>query len=126
MEWEVEADYQIELINCIYAITPDNVEVQYNLGASFSAASGAKNKIMGFHSGWPDLTVVWPTEIMFLELKAEDGKLSKSQKECHAFLGKCGFTVRTTKTVRHALAVLTIAGIPLKTQYQYIREYTAE
>ena len=115
--WRLEADYQIELLNVLYYLTPDEVEFQYTLAASFSKISGMKNKALGFHSGWPDITAVWPYKrVEFLELKAAKGKLSPTQVECHAFLKTIGFEVSVTKTIKDAVLYLADKGMPLKPQ----------
>ena len=113
--WPLEADYQMELLNVLYYLTPDEVEFQYTLAASFSKISGMKNKSLGFHSGWPDVTAVWPYKsVEFLELKAAKGKLSPAQIECHAFLKELGFDVLVCKTIKDAVLFLVARGMPLK------------
>ena len=115
--WPLEADYQTELLNVLYYLTPDSVEFQYTLAASFSKISGMKNKALGFHSGWPDITCVWPYKrVEFLELKAAKGKLKPTQIECHSFLSNIGFDVAVTKTIKDATLYLTDKGMPLKPQ----------
>lgn len=40
--------------------------------------------------GWPDLVLVRPPEILFVELKAQRGRLSQAQKDWIALLEACG------------------------------------
>jgi hypothetical protein len=39
--------------------------------------------------GWPDLTLVRPPRILFLELKTERGRLSTAQVDWMELLGRC-------------------------------------
>lgn len=40
--------------------------------------------------GWPDLVLVRPPEIIFAELKSENGRLSLDQQICLERLAQCG------------------------------------
>lgn len=50
-------------------------------------------KATGMQSGWPDLTIVLPNRILFVEFKKSNGKVSESQKRIHKELNALGFPV---------------------------------
>ena len=46
-----------------------------------------KAKQMGMQPGWPDLELLWKGRILFVELKSEKGRLSKTQHEIFPRIG---------------------------------------
>ena len=52
-----------------------------------------KLKQEGLLSGAPDLIVVLPNKILFIEMKIEGGKLSQAQIDIHNQLNELGFNV---------------------------------
>lgn len=121
--WDEEEEYQIHLLNFLYAVTNEGVEAQYSLGASHSAISGGRNKMKGYHAGWPDLQIGWPNccGMFFLELKCRNGRLHPAQRECHAWIRECGGKIETTRTIKAALDHLISWGMPIsQAKYQLI------
>ena len=119
----LEEDLQIELLNVLYCVTENGFEVNYNLAASPSKISGARNKILGVRKGWPDLTCIWAQRIAFLELKSEIGTVKKAQRECHTWLRECGFEIAPCiKTIGQALEFLVPLGLPIKLKYAWIKD----
>ncbi len=55
------------------------------------AASMAK--ATGMCSGWPDLQVILPNEVVFIEYKTLKGKVSANQADVHTRLNDLGFKV---------------------------------
>ena len=44
----------------------------------------------GMRAGFPDLVLIRPPEIIWVELKAENGRVTPAQKEMHELLRECG------------------------------------
>lgn len=66
----------------MFSATPNNTWTR-------SWGQKIKNKKEGVRRGYPDLTIVTPTTVLFLEMKRESGGvLSKEQKEWLAALGE--------------------------------------
>lgn len=67
---------------------------------------GRFRKARGVRKGLPDVMVLHQGRALFLELKAEKGTLSESQRECHKALNYAGasvFVVRSIEDVQFAL-----------------------
>lgn len=61
------------------------------VGNASSKRAGAKNKRMGMSPGFPDLIILVPGEILFVELKRrERGRVSAEQQEWIEALEACG------------------------------------
>ena len=66
----------------------------------------SKLKKEGLTKGIPDLIVILPNCILFIEMKIEGGKLSKEQIEIHNRLEKLGFKVQTFYNAKTAWAYI--------------------
>lgn len=81
-----EDDLTIAVANYLEALKiAGKVQLYSHIPASTytrSWSAKSKNKEMGVRAGVPDVLVVYPHEVLFLELKREDGgKVSEFQKE---------------------------------------------
>jgi len=57
-------------------------------------------------AGWPDLTVVLPQTIIFMELKAKKGRRSKEQKEMALIFYHLGHVIYEVKTWKKFLEII--------------------
>ena len=74
------------------------------MGGSRDAREGANLKTQGALAGVPDLCLVLPQgRIIWIEMKAEDGSLSKVQIDLHASFALLGQTVIVAYSVFDAL-----------------------
>lgn len=62
-------------------------------GASKSMAVAQKQKVLGAKAGWPDLTIIMPSKIVFCELKTKNGRVRTEQVKTHLEMAKNGFNV---------------------------------
>ncbi len=67
----------------------------------------------GLRPGWPDLNIVHLGRLYCLEVKRPGGRVSPSQRECHAALARAGVDVRVVYSVEDAQAAVLLWGIPL-------------
>ena len=59
----------------------------------------AKLKKMGTKAGWPDLQLFYEGKAYFIELKAQKGQLSQSQKQVIGSLRDQGFEVKICRSL---------------------------
>lgn len=115
-----EGPIHIAILGYLRQVLPD-AEIHHSAGESHIKGRGAmlatvKKKRMGMVPGWPDLTV-FPFSTLgpfFLEVKAEGGRVEKTQAECHARLRRLGYrvaVVRSIDDVRETLQGWNIATI---------------
>ena len=64
--------------------------------------------------GFPDLQVIGPDKILFIEVKSKNGTVSPEQKLIHAWLEKCGFPVAVVRDLDHALSFLAANEVPIR------------
>jgi hypothetical protein len=74
-------------------------------------ATAARLHRMGVVRGWPDLILVGPSRVVFLELKRKGGRLSDEQEDLAAFLVRAGCSHYVVDSFDAALRVLREAGI---------------
>lgn len=60
---------------------------------------GAILKSLGLAPGVPDVLIVSDGRVYWIELKAEDGRITKAQGACHARLWEAGCPVLVAKTI---------------------------
>ncbi|WP_371398544.1 VRR-NUC domain-containing protein [Algimonas porphyrae] len=84
---------------------------------------GSKLKRMGLKPGWPDFQIMMPGgRVLFIELKAGTGSLSKLQKQVHAELIAMGAPVSVCASLEAVLIVLKAEGLmdlPIKAPVQW-------
>jgi hypothetical protein len=66
---------------------------------------------LGVVAGMPDLCILHNGRAFFLELKADGGRLSPIQKECHERLRQAGAVVMTADGIDAAVSALQNIGI---------------
>ena len=59
----------------------------------------AKMKSHGVLAGWPDIQVFYDQRVVFIELKAPKGVVSKNQKSAHKMLEDAGFPVYICRNI---------------------------
>jgi len=57
--------------------------------------------------GWPDVTLILPNRILFLELKAKKGYLSKVQKELRQQITYLGHEYHVVRTFKRFLEIVS-------------------
>lgn len=70
-----------------------------NRGGKRGLLDGARHKAMGKCAGWPDLEVATGGDLLFIEVKAEGGRLSKSQRHVRDLLLSQGFKYAVCRSV---------------------------
>lgn len=72
------------------------------------------SKAMGMKAGIPDILLVWKGRAIFVEVKADGGRLSPAQRDCQAGLKLAGALVHTVKSLNEFIDFLGAAGIPIR------------
>lgn len=76
-------------------------------GGSRDAREASNLKIQGVLAGVPDLCIVLPfAQVIWVEMKARDGKVSLSQADLHTHFNALGHTVITAYSAEQALDLL--------------------
>lgn len=98
-------------------------------GYALSAAAAARLKRLGAKRSWPDVLIVHLGQLHGIELKAHDGRLSKTrivrtrgghhrlvlgQEDVHRDLRAAGVKVAVCRSADQALAQVRAWGIPLR------------
>jgi len=82
-------------------------------GGSRDVREAAKLKAMGVKSGIPDLCIVYRARVIFIELKAKDGRVRSSQSEMMSALTMAGAVVNVCRSLDDVQGFLATI-IPLK------------
>lgn len=76
-------------------------------GGSRDAREASNLKTQGVLAGIPDLGIMWPGgKLIWIEMKAEDGRVSVSQAGLHPHIKSLGFTMIVAYSAEEALAEL--------------------
>lgn len=95
-KWSVIADRSIKPI--VFAV-PN--------GGSRDAREACNLKTQGVLAGMPDLGILFPhNRIVWIEMKAEDGRVSLTQAELHPHIADLGFEMIVAYSAEEALAKL--------------------
>lgn len=78
-----------------------------------SASAGRRLKGTGMRPGFPDLICMKDGCVVFLEVKAEKGRLQSNQAEFHDVLRRYGMRVAVVRSQDEAVAALAAMGLPL-------------
>lgn len=99
-----EDDLQMSIVQDLRSTFSDII-VHFSDSLTDSKIGGQKLKAMGKFAGFPDLTVVVPGAVMFLEVKRRHGPVTVSpvQKACHARLRELGHTVVVVRSEAQAI-----------------------
>ena len=77
-------------------------------GGSRDAREASNLKVQGVLPGVPDLCIVLPyNQMIWIEMKAKQGRVSLSQTDLHGHFGALGHTVITAYSAEQALDSLT-------------------
>jgi hypothetical protein len=68
-------------------------------GANKGRAGGNKMKLMGSRAGWPDMCFILDGRIVWIELKAANGRVSDAQELVHGRMKGMGCEVYVVKAV---------------------------
>lgn len=83
-------------------------------GGARSKTEAAIMAGLGVKAGAPDLLVFWDGKCFAIELKAEHGRLSETQKEMHASLRRADIPVNVCTTLHAMVTWLESWGVPFK------------
>jgi hypothetical protein len=79
------------------------------------ARFGMARKASGVVTGIPDLCAIAPGhQPVWIELKAEKGRVTEMQREMHERMRKAGQIVGLARSVEDAIAIMDEAGVPLR------------
>lgn len=80
-----------------------------------SQATGAKFKAMGLIPGVPDFALMWEGGCGLIELKTEDGALTRNQRDFVHWCGKAGVSHAVCRSVEDVhVSLLSWGAIPVK------------
>lgn len=115
-----ERKVQIAIVKWLRVVMPDAIIQQtrnetHKRGKAGQIAGGM-NKAAGAYTGFPDLIVLPFANIgaFFLEVKAEGGRTSDAQKECHIRLRNLGYPVAVVRSIDDVREFLGDHGIGFK------------
>lgn len=104
-----EAKIQIEVVKYAKKFEPEIFVFSIPNEQKQTSAMGFVAKLMGKRSGMPDLVLINKhQDVLFLELKTEKGKLSKSQLKTHEILDFLGFEVKTAYDLENAMTYIDL------------------
>lgn len=111
-----ERQVQVSVVQFLNRALPDDAVVYHPAnGGHRHPAVAAKLKAEGVVSGVPDLALVWRGRAIFIELKARNGRLKKSQIEMHKRLVLAGAVVLPiARSIDEVADFLETLGMPLK------------
>jgi len=75
---------------------------------------GAILKGMGVKAGMPDIMIIWRGQVIFIELKAGRGGLSRAQKAFHDRLYLAGASITVCRCLSDVHVFLGTRGVPLR------------
>jgi hypothetical protein len=94
-----EAQLQAKCIQYAWNNYPQSRGLIYaNYNNPKNAGHGAHLKAIGLVKGVADITILWNGQAHFVELKAEDGRQSKAQKEWQDKVNAAGFNYHLIRT----------------------------
>ena len=96
------------------ALPPDAAWTTVEHGGKRTKTEAGKLKAKGVRPGWPDIEIIWLARAHFIELKAPSGRLSVSQKDCHAALYKAGALVAMCQSIEEVEGTLRGWGFALR------------
>jgi hypothetical protein len=107
-----EAKVQKEIVDYIRTVAPQCMVFAIPNGSQRTATGRPANAVVGFTAGAPDLVVVVPGgRVLWLEVKAEKGRVSDAQLKFHLDLQARSHdiaVVRSLDDVRNAFQILNI------------------
>ena len=107
----VEDPIQASIVQWLRTCAPDCLSFAVPNGGLRSKREAARMKWTGALAGVPDLIVVAPRHVVFIEVKAPKGRESEDQKAVHAHLRGLGYTVATVRSIDDVRLTLKHLGI---------------
>lgn len=111
-----EQQFQIALVRDLrgYILTPATVVLHVPNGGKRNKVEAAILKAMGVLAGFHDLLFLNSGRAFLIELKRDDGALSKTQRETHALVAATGTPMAVCRTIDDVLAQLRTWNIPTR------------
>ena len=106
-----EGRIQAAIVEWARAVAPGVVVYAVPNGGLRSKSEAARMKWQGVLAGVPDLAVVCDGRAFFIEVKADDGVLTRSQKETIPLLLEAGARVKIARSIEDARAAFSAWGI---------------
>lgn len=110
----IEDPIQASIVRWVRTCAPDCLVFAVPNGGLRNKREAARLKWTGALAGVPDLVVVAPRHVVFIEVKAPKGRESDEQKEVHAHLRGLGYTVSTARSIDDVR--LTFKHLNIKTR----------
>jgi len=107
----VEDALQASIVQFIRTCAPECLVFAIPNGGLRSKREAARLKWTGVLAGVPDLIVVAPRHVVFIEVKATKGVTSNDQKAVHAHLRALGYTVAIARSIEDVRLTLKHLGI---------------
>ena len=112
-----EAQLQKQVFNyLLWALPDDAVPFAVPNGGSRDWREAVNLKKTGTTAGIPDLEILYGGRALFVELKATDGALSKSQKYTIPRIERAGSPVAVCRSLDEVKTFLAEQGVPLRTE----------
>ena len=97
---------------CLVSATENELNGAQNHDADARIRLASAAKARGKTPGWPDLTVITKAgRVLFIEMKAQKGRLSEKQRIIHATMRERGVVVIVGRTIEGIRADLAAEGI---------------
>lgn len=122
-----EQEFQISLVSGLRKLLPSGWLLHHSPNGGYrTQVEAAKFRTMGVVAGWPDLILVGPGKVVFMELKAPPktlayGKpskavaaLSDAQLSVIKTLAGAGWPVLVVRSIDEAVDALKALGVPLR------------
>lgn len=117
-EWRVEDDFQIALLDTLYAVTAQDFEaIHYPASGMRSKATGGRLKRLGARAGVADLWCGWKGGDGWLELKSASGIVQFGQKQFGEWLKLTDKRGAVIRSISEGLAHLYDWGAPIKAEF---------
>lgn len=101
-----------------YTVLPPAVWTHFPAGGGkLTPSTAGLLKAWGLKPGMPDYLVFFAGRVIGIELKREDGVLSKAQKEMHPRLLAAGMVVYVCRTPEQVIEWLMLEGVPMRENF---------
>ena len=107
----VEDGLQASIVQWLRTCAPDCLTFSVPLGGYRNKREAARLKWTGALAGVPDLVVVAPRHVFFIEVKAPKGRASDEQKAVHEHLRALGYVVAIARSIEDVRLTLRHLGI---------------
>lgn len=81
--------------------------IHHSSNHKITKQQGANDKLLGYTAGYPDLTIIIPNKVLFIEVKAPTGKQSDKQKEIETRLKKLNHDYFIVKSFNEFMEIVT-------------------